>query len=56
MDRLASLVACELMKIKRSKILFISILGEFVSPLISIVAWFKMRADNPDFTITFENV
>lgn len=53
MERLVDLVYCEFLKLKRSKIFFICILGATVAPLMEYVEYLKFRADGIDKVITY---
>ncbi len=52
---MVNLIYCELLKLKRSRMLLISFLGAVVTPLLMIVDAVKIRYSAPDTTITLEN-
>lgn len=53
---MADLLYCELLKLKRSKILLISILGAFVTPFMVLVGVIKEKINNPNTIITYADM
>lgn len=53
---MVSLLQCEFMKLKRSKMTIISILGAMVNPFMILVEIFKERSNNPDVVVTYYNI
>lgn len=57
MARLVNLLYTELLKLKRSKMFFISILGSVVAPFMVVVAsYVHMRTEDPAQLITFSEI
>jgi bacitracin transport system permease protein len=50
---LVSLLQCEFMKLRRSKMLFICILGAMVTPFMIFVEILKKRSDEPGYVYTY---
>lgn len=53
MKRLVSLLQCEWMKLKNSKMLLVSVLGAMVTPFMLFVEILKESSDKPDFQFTY---
>lgn len=53
---MVSLLQCEFLKLKRSKMSIISILGAMVTPFMILVEIIKERSSNPNAVITFEGI
>lgn len=53
---MVSLLYCELLKLKRSKIFFISILGSMVAPIMVFVGLIKGKVENPGMIITYADM
>ncbi|MGL5256683.1 MAG: ABC transporter permease [Proteocatella sp.] len=53
---MVSLLQCEFMKLKRSKMTIISILGAMVNPFMILVEILKERSNNPDVIVTYSGI
>ncbi|WP_010271590.1 ABC transporter permease [Paenibacillus senegalensis] len=53
---MANLIYCELLKLKRSKMLLISFLGALVTPLMMIADGMKVHFSEPDIEITLSGL
>lgn len=53
---MVNLLYCELLKLKRSKMLLISFLGALVTPVMMIASAVKMHYSRPDIIITLANL
>ncbi|WP_442600580.1 ABC transporter permease [Paenibacillus sp. KN14-4R] len=53
---MVNLLYCEILKLKRSKMFLISILGSIVAPLMCFVGSIKAKLDDPGKIITYDNM
>lgn len=53
---LASLVQCEWLKLRNSKMILVSILGAMVTPFMILVGMLKERMSDPEYQVTYYTV
>lgn len=51
---MVDLLYCEFLKLKHSKMFFISIMGAFVAPLMVFVGWMKLKIEQTGTVVTYD--
>lgn len=52
---MVDLLYCEFLKLKRSQMFFISIMGSFVAPLMSFAGWMKGKMGGREYVVTYKD-